>query len=71
MARTSPNSRCALLVGTNPHAANPITWMALKAAKRRGARMIVIDPVRTPAAEMADLWLAPRIGTDAAIAPWP
>jgi anaerobic selenocysteine-containing dehydrogenase len=62
------NTGCALLVGTNPHIANPIAWMALKAAKRRGARIIVIDPVRTASAELADLWLAPRIGTDAAIA---
>jgi len=28
----------------------------------------VVDPKRTPAAQMADLWLAPRIGSDAALA---
>ncbi len=43
-------------------------WAALKAAKKRGARIVVIDPKRTQAAQMADLWLAPRIGTDAALA---
>ncbi len=43
-------------------------WAALKAAKKRGARIIVIDPKRTQAAQMADLWLAPKIGTDAALA---
>ena len=41
---------------------------ALKAAKKHGARIITIDPKRTQAAQMADLWLAPRIGTDAALA---
>jgi anaerobic selenocysteine-containing dehydrogenase len=28
----------------------------------------VIDPKRTQAAELADIWLAPRVGTDAALA---
>jgi thiosulfate reductase / polysulfide reductase chain A len=62
------NTRCALLVGRNPSMADPVEWAALKAAKKRGARVIVIDPKRTPAAEMADLWLQPRIGSDAALA---
>jgi anaerobic selenocysteine-containing dehydrogenase len=62
------NTRCALVVGRNPSIADPVEWAALKAAKKRGARIIVVDPKRTQAAQMADLWLAPRIGTDAAIA---
>jgi len=61
-------TRCALVVGRNPHAADPVQWLALKRAKRRGARLLVIDPVRTPAAELADLWLQPRPGSDAALA---
>jgi thiosulfate reductase / polysulfide reductase chain A len=39
----------------------------VKDAKARGARLVVIDPVRTQPARMADLWLAPRLGTDAAL----
>jgi thiosulfate reductase/polysulfide reductase chain A len=62
------NTRCALIVGRNPSIADPVEWAALKAAKKRGARIVVIDPKRTQAAQMADLWLAPRIGTDAALA---
>jgi thiosulfate reductase/polysulfide reductase chain A len=62
------NTRCALIVGRNPSIADPVEWAALKAAKKRGGRMIVIDPKRTQAAQMADLWLAPKIGTDAALA---
>ena len=54
------NTRCALIVGRNPSIADPVEWAALKAAKKRGARIIVIDPKRTPAAQMADLWLAPQ-----------
>ncbi len=62
------NTRCALIVGRNPSIADPVEWAALKAARKRGARIIVIDPKRTQAADMADIWLAPRIGTDAALA---
>ena len=62
------NTRCALVVGRNPSIADPVEWAALKAAKKRGARMIVVDPKRTQAAQMADLWLAPQVGTDAALA---
>ena len=62
------DTRCALIVGRNPYAADPIQWMALKRGKARGMTMIVIDPFKTPAAAIADLWLRPHPGTDAAIA---
>ncbi len=62
------NARCALVVGRNPSMADPVEWAALKSARKRGARIIVVDPKRTPVAQMADLWLAPRVGTDAALA---
>ena len=62
------NTRCALVVGRNLAVADPIQWSDLKAAKKRGARVLVIDPKRTPVAELADLWLRPKIGTDAALA---
>ncbi|WP_176952982.1 molybdopterin-containing oxidoreductase family protein [Belnapia rosea] len=60
-------TRCTLLVGRNPHAADPIQWAELRRAKARGARLLVLDPFRTPAAEMADVWMQPRPGTDGAI----
>jgi thiosulfate reductase / polysulfide reductase chain A len=62
------NTSCVLLVGRNPSAADPVQWAAIKAAKKRGARLIVIDPKRIPACDLADIWLRPRPGTDAAIA---
>lgn len=62
------HTACALIVGRNPAIADPIQWMALKRAKARGARIIVIDPFKTSAVELADLWLRPRPGTDGAIA---
>jgi len=39
-----------------------------KARRERSARMVVIDPYRTGSAAVADLHLAPRPGTDAALA---
>jgi len=38
------------------------------AAKRRGATLVVVDPYRTGTAERADVHLAPRPGTDGALA---
>ena len=61
------NTRCALIVGRNPYAADPPQWQALKRARAKGASIVVIDPGETPAATMADVWLRPRPGTDAAI----
>jgi anaerobic selenocysteine-containing dehydrogenase len=62
------HTRCALVVGRNPSAADPVQWQALTAARARGARLIVVDPKRIPAVALADLWLRPRPGTDAALA---
>lgn len=62
------NTACMMIVGRNPLVADPPQWMSIKRAKARGARLLVIDPFRTPAAEIADLWLRPRPGTDGAIA---
>jgi thiosulfate reductase/polysulfide reductase chain A len=62
------NTKCALIVGRNPSAADPVQWMALKRAKENGAKIVVIDPAETPAASIADIWMRPRAGTDAALA---
>ena len=62
------HAKTILVVGANPHAANPVQWSRIKAAKARGAKLVVLDPLRAPAAALADLWLRPRPGTDAAIA---
>jgi anaerobic selenocysteine-containing dehydrogenase len=39
-----------------------------RARKQRGARFVVVDPYRTPSAASADIHLAPRPGTDGALA---
>lgn len=62
------NARCALVVGRNSYEADPIEWINLKALKARGGQIVAIDPKRTPVSKIADLWLRPIPGTDAAIA---
>ncbi len=61
-------TRTILLWGCNPVA----TWLAhaerIRAAQRRGANLIVIDPRKSGLANGADLWLAVKPGTDAALA---
>lgn len=57
-----------LLWGFNPTA----TWLSqvepIRAAQRRGAKLVVIDPRRQGLASSADLWLGVRPGTDGALA---
>ena len=46
----------------------PLLWGAITAARKAGAKLIVVDPIRTHEAELADLWLQNRPGTDTALA---
>jgi anaerobic selenocysteine-containing dehydrogenase len=62
------NARCALVVGRNSYEADPVEWISLKALKKRGGQIVVIDPKKIPAVGIADIWLRPRPGTDAALA---
>ena len=50
--------------------ASPIPWNGRRSRPPRSAARASssIDPKRTQAAQMADLWLAPQVGTDAALA---
>jgi anaerobic selenocysteine-containing dehydrogenase len=63
----SPKSKCIVLLGAEPLIARPITAEAILDAKKRGAKLIVIDPRRTRSASMADVWLQIRPGTDCAL----
>jgi anaerobic selenocysteine-containing dehydrogenase len=62
------NAGCVVLWGHNPSA----TWLdhatATTAARRRGARLIVVDPRRVGFAARADQWLRVRPGSDGALA---
>ncbi|MCG8552871.1 MAG: molybdopterin-dependent oxidoreductase, partial [Desulfobacterales bacterium] len=59
---------CIVLMGANPVNSDPVgLYPELVRAKKRGAKLIVIEPRRTAEAEMADLWLQIRPGTDVAL----
>lgn len=53
--------------GHNPAHTNLQAWQQIRAAQRRGARLMVVDSRRTATAAAADLWLAPASGTDGAL----
>ncbi len=61
-------ARCILIWGRNPVATNPHLVPFLQQARRRGATLIVIDPLNTLSARQADIHLQPRPGTDGALA---
>jgi thiosulfate reductase/polysulfide reductase chain A len=62
------NAACIVLWAHTPSESVPIPeWNAIVTAKKRDAKLIVIDPRFTREAEMADLWLQIRPGTDAGL----
>ncbi|HEX5071897.1 MAG TPA: molybdopterin oxidoreductase family protein [Gemmatimonadaceae bacterium] len=63
-----PRSDLVLLWGTNTLTSNPHLWPFVLEARKNGARVLGIDPVRTRTMEQCDEWLAIRPGTDAALA---
>ena len=54
-------------IGTNMTECHPVAATGLKKALARGAVMIVADPRRIPLADMADLYLPIRVGSDVAL----
>ena len=54
-------------IGTNMTEAHPVAATRLKKALARGAKMIVADPRRIRLAEMADIYLPIRVGSDTAL----
>ena len=62
-----PTTKCIVALGAEPLGARPITAQSIFEARRRGAKLIVIDPRSTRSASMADLWLQLRPGTDTAL----
>jgi len=63
-----PQSDLVLLWGTNTLTSNPHLWPFVLEARKNGARILGIDPIRTRTMEQCDEWLAIRPGTDAALA---
>ena len=61
-------ARLILLWGANPVVSNLHLWSRVQEAKRRGAKVIAIDPYRSLSAEKCTQHVAPMPGTDGALA---
>jgi anaerobic selenocysteine-containing dehydrogenase len=62
------DSKLIVIWGSNAITSNLHFWTRAQEAKRRGARLVAIDPFRTATAEKCHEHIAPMPGTDAALA---
>jgi anaerobic selenocysteine-containing dehydrogenase len=62
------DAKLILIWGGNPIASNLHFWMRVQEAKRRGAKLIAIDPYRSLTAEKCHQHIAVLPGTDSALA---
>jgi anaerobic selenocysteine-containing dehydrogenase len=62
------DAKLILIWGGNPIASNLHLWMRVQEAKRKGAKLIAIDPYRSLTAEKCHQHIALMPGTDAALA---
>jgi anaerobic selenocysteine-containing dehydrogenase len=62
------HSKLILIWGSNPLTSNLHFWTRCQAAKRRGAKLVIIDPRRNETAEKCHQHIALYPGTDAALA---
>ncbi|MET0911618.1 MAG: molybdopterin-dependent oxidoreductase [Ilumatobacteraceae bacterium] len=61
------HSRLIILWGTNTRLTNRHLWPTIEAARVDGAKVVVIDPLRTITADAADEFVQPLPGTDVAL----
>jgi anaerobic selenocysteine-containing dehydrogenase len=62
------NAKTIIIWGKNPAETNIQEIAFISGAKENGCRIIVIDPIRTPTADKADILFSIKPGTDAALA---
>ena len=68
LLEAAQHSDLIIIWGGNPVNTQVNVMTHAMTAKKRGATLVVIDPYRTGTAEKADIHLAPRPGTDGALA---
>ncbi|HBI16430.1 MAG TPA: formate dehydrogenase [Desulfobulbaceae bacterium] len=61
-------ARCILVWGKNDRDTNPAAAEAILQAKQNGAKLIVVDPIRTALAARADIWLQIKPAHDGLLA---
>jgi len=62
------HSRYIVLWGTNTMVTNLHLWPIVEESRRRGAKIVVVDPIRTRTAAAADWHIAVRPGADTVLA---
>ncbi len=62
------HARCIVNWGSNTSVTNIHLWALMHQARKRGAKIITIDPYRCQTATRSDWWIPIRPGTDAALA---
>ncbi len=62
------NARYIVNWGSNTSVTNIHFWKVEHEARKRGARIVTIDPYKSPTAAKSDWWIPIRPGTDAALA---
>lgn len=62
------NSEAIILWGSNPRSAHPRFAKDIEEARKKGAKLVVIDPVENNLAKEADLYIQIRPGSDGALA---
>ena len=63
-----PEADAVVVWGMDPVSTSIHTWELIRAARRKGAPLVVVDPYRSKTATHADLHLRPHPGTDGALA---
>ena len=66
--RGIPHSKLVIAWGTNTFSTNVHQLPFLREARNKGALYVVVNPFKVKGAEVADLFLQPRPGSDAALA---
>ncbi len=63
------NAKCVVYWGSDPSESSLRNWAGILKKKRKGdVKVIVVDPRQTKTADIADIWLRLRPGTDTALA---
>jgi anaerobic selenocysteine-containing dehydrogenase len=62
------SAKLLFFLGTNQAETHPVTFAyLLRARAKTGAKLVVVDPRRTPTGAQADEWIAPKPHTDLAL----
>jgi formate dehydrogenase major subunit len=70
MSNTIPeieDAKCLLIFGYNSADSHPIVARRIVKAKEKGCKIVVVDPRKTEAARISDLWLSLRNGSNMAL----